>query len=87
MTFEQFMASILNENALVRAFETKIDVVQKLLDHERPAGTVGSFSTSSNAGTEYVTSKTTFYNEQSRKNKKNPYFLKFLKLLKISCKQ
>ena len=54
MTFEQFMASILNENALVRAFETKIDVVQKLLDHERPAGTVGSFSTSSNAGTEQI---------------------------------
>ena len=54
MTFEQFMASILNENALVRAFETKIDVVQKLLDHERPAGTVGSFSTSSNAGTELI---------------------------------
>ena len=48
------MASILNENALVRAFETKIDVVQKLLDHERPAGTVGSFSTSSNAGTEQI---------------------------------
>jgi len=59
LTFEQFMASILNENALVRAFETKIDVVQKLLDHERPAGTVGSFSTSSNAA---ATSKTSeFY--------------------------
>ena len=42
ITFEQFLANILNENALVGAFDEKIDVVQRLLDHGRPPVTTAS---------------------------------------------
>merc|ERR1712042_329536 len=35
ITFEQFLASILNEDILVRAFDQKVDIVAKLAEQDR----------------------------------------------------